>query len=108
MLRFSVVGYSRRREAREIAEAIEDANRRIAGVTLGQVCAANLVVLEISCRQIALSTLTNLSSAVAGFTSPGVTRISGYEQTWKPITHLEPLIAGVPNLRARMFSQECL
>ena len=50
MLRSSDVGYSRRREAREIAESIDESNRRIAGVTLGQVCAAQLVVLEVSCH----------------------------------------------------------
>ena len=44
------MGYSRRREAREIAESIEESNRRIAGVTLGQVCAAGFVMLDVSCH----------------------------------------------------------
>ena len=45
-----LVGYSRRREAREIAECIADSNRAIKGVTLAHVCAANLVILEVSCH----------------------------------------------------------
>ncbi len=44
------MGYNRHREDREIADAIEQSNRRIMGVTLGQVCAADLVVLEVSCH----------------------------------------------------------
>jgi len=133
VVRSSGVGYSRRREAREIAEAIDESNRRIAGVTLGQVCAANLAVLEVSChvcprrgryRVTRLidrhgagksltdlkdilsadcpSTPTNRFSAAVAFTSPaGVRRAESHLQ-------LEPLIAGVPNLRARIFDQECL
>jgi len=50
MLRSSDVGYSRRREDREIAESIAESNRRISGVTLGQVCAAQLIVLDVSCN----------------------------------------------------------
>src|SRR3954447_15269213 len=44
------MGYSRRREAREIADAIDESNRRVAGVTLGTVCSANLVMLEVACH----------------------------------------------------------
>ncbi len=44
------MGYSRRREAREIAESIEESTRRIAGVTLGQTCAAGLVMLDVRCH----------------------------------------------------------
>jgi hypothetical protein len=39
-------GYSRRKELREIADSIRESNARIAGVTLGQVRASGLVVLE--------------------------------------------------------------
>ena len=45
-----IMGYSRRREAREIAESIEESNRRIVGVTLGQVCAAGFLMLDVSCH----------------------------------------------------------
>jgi hypothetical protein len=44
------MGYSRRREAREIADAIDESHRRIAGVTLGTVCSANLLMLEVACH----------------------------------------------------------
>jgi hypothetical protein len=44
------VGYSRRREAREIVDTIEESNRRSEDVTLAQVCSANLVVLEVACH----------------------------------------------------------
>jgi hypothetical protein len=44
------MGYSRRREARDIADAIDESNRRIAGVTLGVVCSANIVMLEVACH----------------------------------------------------------
>ncbi|MDQ2835579.1 MAG: hypothetical protein M3Y50_17925 [Acidobacteriota bacterium] len=50
MLGSSAVGYSRRREDREIAEVIQKSNSSITGVTLGQVCAANFVVLYVSCH----------------------------------------------------------
>jgi hypothetical protein len=43
------VGYSRRKEAHEIAESIRESNNAIAGVTLSQVCAGGLVVLEVAC-----------------------------------------------------------
>jgi hypothetical protein len=42
------VGYSRRKESREIADSIEESNRQIAGITLGHVCAAGVVVLNVS------------------------------------------------------------
>ncbi|MFL6446191.1 MAG: hypothetical protein ACJ746_00585 [Bryobacteraceae bacterium] len=45
------MGSSRRREAREIAGWIAESNKAIEGVTLGQVCAAGLVVLEVQCHQ---------------------------------------------------------
>ena len=45
------MGYSRRKESREIAEAIEESNRRIEGVTLGQLSAAGMVTLHVSCHQ---------------------------------------------------------
>ena len=44
------MGYSRRREMREIAESIRESNQSIAGVILGQICAAGIVVLEVSCH----------------------------------------------------------
>lgn len=44
------MGYSRRREARDIADAIDESNRRIAGVTLGMVCSTNMVMLEVACH----------------------------------------------------------
>ena len=44
------VGYSRRKELREMAESILESNARIKGVTLGQVCAAGVVVLDVACH----------------------------------------------------------
>ena len=44
------MGYSRRKELREIAESIRESNARIEGATLGQVCAAGVVVLEVACH----------------------------------------------------------
>ena len=43
------MGYSRRKEARENVEQIDEANRRITGITLGQVCAAGIVTLNMAC-----------------------------------------------------------
>jgi len=44
------MGYSRRRELLEIAQAIVESNRQIDGITLGQICAAGAVMLEVSCH----------------------------------------------------------
>ncbi len=44
------MGYSRRREDRLIADEIEESNRQIADVTLGQVCAANILFLDVRCH----------------------------------------------------------
>lgn len=43
------VGYSRRKEAREIAELIDEANRRIEGLKLGHLCASGTVFLDVAC-----------------------------------------------------------
>jgi hypothetical protein len=45
------VGYSRRKEARELVEVIEESNARIQGVTLGQLCASGTVVLTVACHR---------------------------------------------------------
>ena len=45
------MGYSRRKESREIAEVTEESNRSIEGVTLGQLSAAGMVTLHVSCHQ---------------------------------------------------------
>ena len=44
------MGYRKRQALREIAESIQESNTRIAGVTLGQVCAAGLAVLDVACH----------------------------------------------------------
>jgi hypothetical protein len=44
------VGYNRRRELREIVDYIRESDNRIAGVTLGQVCAAGVVTLDVACH----------------------------------------------------------
>ncbi|MGH9345478.1 MAG: hypothetical protein ACRD19_17155 [Terriglobia bacterium] len=44
------MGSSRRKELREIADGIRESHARIAGVTLGQVCAAGVVVLDVACH----------------------------------------------------------
>lgn len=109
----------------------------VAGVTLGQVCAARLVALDVSChvcprrgryrltrlidRQGAGKSLIELKDLLSAdcpqhahesfFRSCGV-YFAGWCQPVKPrtiskrIPPLEPLIAGVPNLRARIFDQE--
>lgn len=46
-----VVGYSRRKEARELVEVIEESNRRIHGVTLGHLCADATVLLNVACHR---------------------------------------------------------
>jgi hypothetical protein len=43
------MGYSRRKEAREIVESIESADRAAAGRTLGALCAAGVMVLDVAC-----------------------------------------------------------
>lgn len=43
------MGINNRRAMREIAVCIAEANQQIAGWTLGQVCAADHVVLPVSC-----------------------------------------------------------
>jgi hypothetical protein len=43
------VGYSRRKEAQEIVDTVKEADRKIQGVTLGQLCAANMAVLDVAC-----------------------------------------------------------
>ena len=45
------MGYSRRKEARELVEVIEESNRRVQGVTLGQVCASGAVFLNVACHR---------------------------------------------------------
>ena len=42
------MGCSRRKKAGEIADSIRESNNAMAGVTLGQVCAAGLVVLDVA------------------------------------------------------------
>jgi hypothetical protein len=44
------MGYSRRREAREIAESIEESQRAIAGVTLGEICSRGMIMLDVACH----------------------------------------------------------
>src|SRR4051794_26899681 len=44
------MGYSRRKELREIAESIEASNRAIDGVTLGAVCGSGTVMLPVACH----------------------------------------------------------
>lgn len=43
------MGYSRRKEARDIAQEIDDVNKALSGQTLGSACAAGLVTLNVSC-----------------------------------------------------------
>jgi len=44
------MGYSRRRELRELTDRIRESDARIEGVTLGQVCAGGMVMLEVACH----------------------------------------------------------
>ena len=46
-----LMGTSRRREERDVADAIDKANRYIADMTLGRVCSAGIVRLDIACYQ---------------------------------------------------------
>jgi hypothetical protein len=45
------MGYSRRKEAREIAQAIEEANKALVGHTLESACATGLTMLGVSCQR---------------------------------------------------------
>ena len=45
------MGYSRRRENKEILEAIERADRYILNMTLGGLCASGVVMLPVACYQ---------------------------------------------------------
>ena len=45
------MGYSRRKEARELVEVIEESNRRIQGDTLGHLCADATVFLNVACHR---------------------------------------------------------
>jgi hypothetical protein len=47
----SSMGVNRRKAEMEIAIAIREADKAISGMTLGQVCAAGVVSLEVACYQ---------------------------------------------------------
>ena len=44
------MGYSRRKEAWEIIEAIRDADRALGTLTLGDICARGVVTLNVACQ----------------------------------------------------------
>jgi hypothetical protein len=47
------MGHRRRKEDLEIFNCTMSSNRDIAGVTLGQVCSANVVMLDVACHRCA-------------------------------------------------------
>lgn len=44
------MGYSRRKEAREIADSIRESKRAIEGLTLCRLCAGGMIMLPVGCH----------------------------------------------------------